>query len=64
AFVLLQVGEITFDPLQLPEWSLRALIFVVVFAFPLVVGLAGVLELTPDGIKRELPGQGSRYSGA
>ncbi|MEM6576069.1 MAG: tetratricopeptide repeat protein, partial [Pseudomonadota bacterium] len=63
AFVLLQVGEITFDPLQLPEWSLRALIFVVVLAFPLVVVLAWVLELTPDGIKRELPGQGSRYSG-
>ncbi len=63
AFVLLQVGEITFDPLQLPEWSLRALIFVVVLAFPLVVVLAWVLELTPDGIKREQPRQGSRYAG-
>ncbi len=63
AFVLLQVGEITFEPLQLPDWSLRALIVVVVLAFPIVVVLAWVLEITPEGIRRELPGQGSRLSG-
>ncbi len=62
AFVLLQVGEITFEPLQLPEWSLRALIVVVVLAFPLVVVLAWVLEMTPQGLRRELPGQGSRLA--
>ncbi|MFK7954566.1 MAG: tetratricopeptide repeat protein [Lysobacterales bacterium] len=62
AFVLLQVGEITFEPLQLPEWSLRALIVVVVLAFPIVVVLAWVLEMTPQGLRRELPGQGSTLS--
>ncbi|MEM9531035.1 MAG: hypothetical protein AAGA23_08950 [Pseudomonadota bacterium] len=56
AFVVLQLGEITFDPLELPAWSLRALIVAVILGFPIVVVLAWVLEITPQGIRREKTG--------
>ena len=52
AFVVLQLGEITFDPLQLPPWSLTALIIVVLLGFPVVMALAWVFDWTSDGIQR------------
>ncbi|MDJ0653020.1 MAG: tetratricopeptide repeat protein [Xanthomonadales bacterium] len=60
AFIILQLGEITFDPLQLPDWSLTALIVAVVLGFPLVVALSWIFELTPEGIRREKESAHSR----
>ncbi len=53
AFVLLQVAEITFDPLELPDWSLRALIVIVVLGLPIAVVLGWAFQITPEGIRRE-----------
>ncbi len=53
AFILLQIGEITFDPLALPDWSLRLLIVAVFLGFPIVVVLAWAFQITPQGIRRE-----------
>ena len=52
SWVLLQLGEITFDPLQLPPWSLTALIIVVLLGFPVCMALAWTFDLTADGIRR------------
>jgi hypothetical protein len=32
---LLQIGEVTFEPLELPAWAMRSLIYTVVAGFPL-----------------------------
>jgi TolB-like protein/Flp pilus assembly protein TadD len=53
AFILLQLGEITFAPLGLPNWAMIALIVVVVLGFPLVIVLAWVFDITPTGIRRD-----------
>lgn len=53
AFILLQIGEITFDPLGLPNWVMVGLIVLVVVGFPVVVVLAWVFDITPLGIRRD-----------
>jgi len=52
AFILLQIGEITFGPLGLPNWAMVSLIVVVIVGFPIVVVLAWVFDITPSGIRR------------
>jgi len=53
AFILLQIGEITFGPLGLPNWVMIALIVAVVVGFPLVIILAWIFDITPTGIRRD-----------
>ena len=53
AWVLLQIGEVTFEPLGLPDWAMTALIVVVVAGFPVVLVLAWVYDITPHGIRRD-----------
>ena len=52
AFILLQIGEITFGPLGLPNWVMVGLIVFVIVGFPVVVVLAWVFDITPSGIRR------------
>ena len=52
SFVLLQVGDVAFDPLGLPPGSQRLLIVLLALGFPLVLVLAWVFDITPDGIVR------------
>lgn len=52
-FVLLQVGEITFEPLGFPPWSMTVLIIVVAAGFPVVVVLSWVYDLTTKGIRKD-----------
>ena len=52
-FVLLQIGEITFTPLGLPNWVMVGLIVVVLVGFPVVVALAWLFDITPTGIRRD-----------
>ncbi len=52
AWVLVQVGEATFEPLGLPEGSQRLLIILVGLGFPVAVLLAWIFDLTPEGIVR------------
>ncbi len=58
AFVLLQIGEITFQPLGFPNWVMIALIALVIIGFPVTVVLAWIFDITPHGIHRT-----SRYQG-
>jgi len=53
AFILLQIGEITFAPLGLPNWVMVGLIMLVILGFPVAVVLAWVFDITPTGIQRD-----------
>lgn len=53
AFVVLQVAEITFEPLGIPNWVMIALIVVVSGGFPIVVVISWIYEVSWQGIRRE-----------
>lgn len=55
AWILLQVAEVTFEPLNLPDWAMTFLIVLVVAGFALAIVLAWALEITPEGIKKTKP---------
>ena len=52
-WVLLQAGDLLFDTLGVPAWSLKLLLGLLVLGFPVALVFAWVYELTPEGIKRE-----------
>ena len=52
AWLLLQVGETTFDALGLPDGSQRFLIVLLALGLPVVLALAWIFDLTPEGIVR------------
>ena len=53
AWVILQIGEVTFEPLGLPGWAMTALVVVVIAGFPVVGMLAWVFDITPTGVRRD-----------
>ena len=53
AWVLLQVGEIVFDFLEVPGWSGKLLIVFLSLGLPIALFLAWAFELTPEGLQRE-----------
>ena len=52
-WILLQIGEVTFEPLELPTWAMRSLIYTVVAGFPLALILAWFFDLTRQGLIRD-----------
>ena len=52
-WVVLQIGEVTFDPLGMPRWVMPALIALVVAGFPVALVLAWMYDFTPRGIRRD-----------
>src|SRR5688572_22908128 len=52
-WVLLQVAELLFGALDVPPWSLRLLLGLLLLGLPLAVIFAWVYELTPEGLRRE-----------
>jgi len=51
SWVLLQVGEIAFDFLEVPGWAGKLLIVFLALGLPIALFLAWVFELTPEGVK-------------
>jgi TolB-like protein/Tfp pilus assembly protein PilF/DNA-binding winged helix-turn-helix (wHTH) protein len=49
-WIVLQVAEVTFEPLRLPEWWMTALTILAVLGLPIVTVLAWSYEITPGGI--------------
>jgi len=69
SFVLLQIGDVAFEPLGLPAGSQRLLIVLLALGFPIVTILAWVFDITPAGIVRtdnepEAAGSPAASSGA
>ncbi|MGD8347169.1 MAG: hypothetical protein PVI83_07970 [Lysobacterales bacterium] len=52
-WLLLQIGDILFGLMGLPDWALRLVLGILLLGFPVALVLAWVYELTPDGIRRE-----------
>lgn len=55
AWILLQIGEVTFGPLGLPDWLMTALVIVVIGGFPIAAVLAWMFDIAPSGIRRDRP---------
>ncbi|MDX1571780.1 MAG: hypothetical protein R3200_14965 [Xanthomonadales bacterium] len=53
SWLLLQVGDLLFDLMGLPEWALRIVLGILILGFPVAVIFAWVYELTPEGLRRE-----------
>ena len=55
AWLLLQVGDVTFEPLGAPAWAQRALIIGLAAGVVPAAILAWIYDLTRHGVKRTLP---------
>lgn len=53
AWLTMQVVDVMFDALLLPDWLGRAVAALLVLGFPFALIFAWAFELTPEGIKRE-----------
>ena len=60
AWLLIQVADVTFEPIGLPAWTNKLVIVLVVLGFPLACGLAWAFDVTPRGIERTAAAAGSR----
>ncbi len=50
-WLLIQIADVTLEPLQLPGWADTLVIWLVALGFPIAVILAWVLDVTPEGVK-------------
>ncbi|MDH3427889.1 MAG: hypothetical protein OEM23_05585, partial [Gemmatimonadota bacterium] len=55
AFVVLQVADIMFPALGLPEWAMTMVLAITMLGFPIAIVLAWAFESTPDGMRRTAP---------
>ncbi len=55
AWVLLQVADVVFPALELPEWSITAVLVVAAVGFPIALVLAWMFDLTPEGVVEAHP---------
>jgi len=53
AWVLLQIGDVVFDFLEVPVWAGKLLLVMLLLGLPVALVLAWAFELTPHGIQRE-----------
>jgi len=49
SWVLLQVGEVTFAPLGLPDWVMSGLVVLVIVGFPITLSLAWIFDIKVTG---------------
>jgi len=52
-WILLQIGEVTFEPLGLPDWTMTVLVIVVIVGFPVALILSWIFDITPTGLQRD-----------
>lgn len=53
SWLILQVADVLFGLMGLPDWSLRLVLAILVLGFPIALIFSWVFELTPEGLKRE-----------
>ena len=56
AWLLIQVATQTFPFFEIPNWTVRLVILLLIFGFPVALVIAWAFELTPEGIVRTEPG--------
>jgi len=52
SWLLMQIGDVMFPALRLPEWTTTLLVAFLILGFPVAVLFAWAFELTPDGVVR------------
>jgi len=52
SWLLMQIGDVMFPALRLPEWTTTMLVAFLLLGFPIALVLSWAYEATPDGIKR------------
>jgi TolB-like protein len=52
-WVFLQIADVVFDPLGVPDWAFRLVLGLLILGFPFALIFSWVFELTPEGLKRE-----------
>ena len=52
-WLILQVGEVTFEPLHFPDWALTTLVILVIIGFPIAMILAWFFDFTWQGFKKD-----------
>ena len=62
AWVLLQVGEVTFEPLGLPDWVMTSLVLAAIAGVPIASIVAWMFDITPQGIRRDRAAHTSEFS--
>jgi TolB-like protein/Tfp pilus assembly protein PilF len=55
AWVLLQVADLLLGMLAVPAWGLKLVFVVLLVGFPLAIVLSWMHQITPEGVKREVP---------
>jgi len=50
-WLLIQIADVTLEPLHLPDWADTLVIWLIALGFPIAIVLAWVLDVTPEGIK-------------
>ena len=58
AWLLIQIATQTFPFLNIPNWTTRLVILLLVVGFPVALALSWAFELTPEGVKRVQDGEG------
>jgi len=58
-WLLIQIADVTIEPLRLPEWSSTLVIWLVGLGFPIAIVLAWVLDVTPTGIEVSVSAENS-----
>lgn len=55
AWLIVEVSAVLFPIFDIPVWISRLIVLVLALAFPLVVALTWVFDITPDGVRRTDP---------
>lgn len=62
AWIVMQVGEVTFSALKLPHWSQSLLVIFSLLGFPIALVMAWAYEITPDGIVEDHDGNPASHA--
>jgi len=54
AWLVMQVADVILNDITAPEWAFHVLLLFLVIGLPFAVIFAWVIEVTPEGLKREL----------
>lgn len=54
AWILLQIGEVTFEPLHFPDWAMTVLVILAILGFPLALIVSWFFDIGPSGFKRDV----------
>lgn len=61
---IIELSDAVFEALLLPEWSSRLVTVLLILGFPVVMALAWIFDITPQGVRRTEQAQGTGIDAA